>query len=739
MKSIIYILLLVSFVSSDLEAQRKKSRKDKEKDKTEAYVNKIFGKSDKDFDIMKAPEKWADEPAVILCQKNYFYYDNPNQIATTQIFNELKGTTRKRILIQDKSALEDYSEYYYQDGGTLGLTVIKPDGTTNELDLSNAVEVKKDVPSYYRSKYRSAGYFKVAVPNLEIGDIIDYYVVYVDMIPSVVSEISTISEEYPVVKQSYIFDLPKKWTFTHQSFNGAPEIKKDRNTGLNKKGKKKDSVTRYVLEDGDREAASADRWDMPYLTEPTIKLLIQFNGYAGGMKISDDLSTVQGMLDFYEGMYRNVSGVIAKGNRMHWDSKILKDKSEKEAIYTMYNMLKYRYLKDAMALDNQERAKMGDVFPYSEDYNQMDDGYFIEGFSRLLASSKIEFQKAVLIPKEYGFAEDALTPQEYRFGIYVPSLDEYFFAPDNYGMPGEKRAELAGATGYLFPSKKDRKKDKKRLKDIEFPESKYSENLIDSKLEVSIVDSKNISVVKNIDYTGVYKKSNGPLLLYNTTFAYDDIYKLSKKASKKKMDAFNDKKSFKKNDWRAERYKKKRAKQEEKFKEYKENKFEYVQNWVKDQYDIEEIKEFEIEDFGQKVDAPLAVKYSFETEEYIKKAGPNLIFDIGKLITGQVELTEEEISERKKPIELNFARTITNEIVVTIPEGKSVEGLEALNMNIDNESGAFISSAVLSGNTLTVKTNKVYKQEFLPLEKWSELVEMLEAAYKFSQLKVVIK
>ena len=733
------MLLLVCFISTDLEAQRKKSRKDKEKDKTEAYVNKLFGKNDKDFDIMKAPEKWADEPAVILCQKNYFFYDNPNQIATSQIYNELKGTTRKRIIIQDQSALEDYSEYYYQDGGTLGLSVIKPDGTVNELDLSNAVEVKKDVPSYYRSKYRSSGYFKVAIPNLEVGDIIDYYVVYVDIIPSIVSEISTISEEYPVVKQTYIFDLPKKWSFTHQSFNGAPEIKKDRNAGLDKKGKKKDSVTRYVLEDGDREAASSDRWDMPYLTEPTIKLLIQFKGYAGGMKISDDLNTVEGMLDFYEGIYRNVSGVIAKGNRMHWDSKVLKDKSEKEAVYTMYNMLKYRYLIDAMAYENQERAKSGDVFPYSEDYNKMDDGFFVEGFTRLLSSSKIESKKVVLVPKEYGFAEDALTPEEYVFGVYVPSLNEYFFAPDNYGMPGEKRAELAGATGYVFSSKKDRKKGNGRLKEIEFPESKYTENVISSKLAVGIEEGQKINVEKSIDYTGVYKKSNGPLLLYNTTFAFDDIYELSKKSSKKKMDAFNNKKEFKKNDWRAERYQKKRAKQEEKFKEYQENKFEYIQEWVKDQYDIEEILDFEVLNFGQKVDRPLSAKYIFETEEYIKKAGPNLIFDIGSLISGQVELTEEEINERTKPIELNFARTISNEIVVSIPEGKKVEGLDVLNMNVDNESAAFISSATLSGNTLTVKTDKIYKQEFLPVEKWSELVEMLEAAYKFSQLKVVLK
>ena len=325
------------------------------------------------------------------------------------------------------------------------------------------------------------------------------------------------------------------------------------------------------------------------------------------------------------------------------------------------------------------------------------------------------------------------------FGVYVPSLNEYFFAPDNYGMPGEKRAELAGATGYVFSSKKDRKKGNGRLKEIEFPESKYTENVISSKLAVGIEEGQKINVEKSIDYTGVYKKSNGPLLLYNTTFAFDDIYELSKKSSKKKMDAFNNKKEFKKNDWRAERYQKKRAKQEEKFKEYQENKFEYIQEWVKDQYDIEEILDFEVLNFGQKVDRPLSAKYIFETEEYIKKAGPNLIFDIGSLISGQVELTEEEINERTKPIELNFARTISNEIVVSIPEGKKVEGLDVLNMNVDNESAAFISSATLSGNTLTVKTDKIYKQEFLPVEKWSELVEMLEAAYKFSQLKVVLK
>ena len=74
-----------------------------------------------------------------------------------------------------------------------------------------------------------------------------------------------------------------------------------------------------------------------------------------------------------------------------------------------------------------------------------------------------------------------------------------------------------------------------------------------------------------------------------------------------------------------------------------------------------------------------------------------------------------------------------------MPDGYTVDGLQDLNMNIDNPSGTFISTAVANGNKLTISTRKIYKNTFDKKEAWPNYIAFLEPAYKLSQAKVVLK
>ena len=74
-----------------------------------------------------------------------------------------------------------------------------------------------------------------------------------------------------------------------------------------------------------------------------------------------------------------------------------------------------------------------------------------------------------------------------------------------------------------------------------------------------------------------------------------------------------------------------------------------------------------------------------------------------------------------------------------MPAGYTADGLQDLNINIDNESGAFISTAKVEGDKLVVTTTKQYKKNFDKKENWPNYIAFLEAAYKFSQSKVVFK
>ena len=167
---------------------------------------------------------------------------------------------------------------------------------------------------------------------------------------------------------------------------------------------------------------------------------------------------------------------------------------------------------------------------------------------------------------------------------------------------------------------------------------------------------------------------------------------------------------------------------------------ELMEKQVKDAFDLDKYNDFELIDDGRFGDsATLKYKETFSLKKYISRAGRNYIFEVGKLIGSQVKLEQNELQSRQTDIWLQNARTIENNITVNIPAGYTVEGLDELNVSVDNESGSFISTAKVEGDKLIVSTQKIYKKIFDKKENWANYVAFLEQAYKFSQSKVVLK
>ena len=123
----------------------------------------------------------------------------------------------------------------------------------------------------------------------------------------------------------------------------------------------------------------------------------------------------------------------------------------------------------------------------------------------------------------------------------------------------------------------------------------------------------------------------------------------------------------------------------------------------------------------------------------MSKAGRNYVFEVGKLIGGQIKLEQNELATRQSDIWLPFARTIDNNIVINIPAGYTVDGLQDLKFNVNNESGSFAADSKVEGDKLIITTKKIYKKNFDKKELWPNYVAFLEAAYKFSQAKIVLR
>ena len=97
--------------------------------------------------------------------------------------------------------------------------------------------------------------------------------------------------------------------------------------------------------------------------------------------------------------------------------------------------------------------------------------------------------------------------------------------------------------------------------------------------------------------------------------------------------------------------------------------------------------------------------------------------------------------ERKREVDayLEFPRSLRNVINFTIPAGYKVVGIQSLNMNIDNPAGTFAVQASIEGDKLTILAKKIYKTTIVKKEHWAGLLQMMDAAFNFSQKKILLK
>jgi hypothetical protein len=712
------------------------------------YYKLVLGESDGDFEVTEAPAEWKDESAVILCQKTYISFLGDKRRKGTKT----KGITRKRVLIQDQTALDDYSEYHYQSSDAVGLFIIKPDGKKEEIDISKAVKVETDIPRSYASSYQSSDYYKIAIPNLAIGDILDYFKVFTEEYASDVNLIAPISSSYPIKYQELIFDVEKRWKFRYNSFNGSPDFVQNMKGGLDGKGRNSVDVTRFVIKDEMRPTYQDVRWDYENLTEPIIKIMA--SPIPKGVKVSKKKKQVQRgttVKDLFKPLtdLKNMPPIVssrAYTSGVYTLGSYIKDlnfsgDSDLKVASKIYYALRLGFIhqmanysvrptstnKRAIQAAESDRYKKL-ITP--DEYYKMSDSYFAYYFKQQLNEERITSEYVVAVPRFYGDLESVVLDREVVIGIYIPSTKKYYWPFDNYSSAGEMDYRLFNTPVYHTDKLYSIEPSKEMT-----PTSKYRNNSYINNLELKIVgDNNDLEFEHEVTFRGAYKQQYFGFMLYQEKYIEEDDERIALgkiKIAQKKIDLKVNKRKKKKNKISAEDMAEIKS-------ELSEQKKENIKDWIRQDHDTEEIKEFKVISNGRFGD-DLTAQIKYDAKDYIKKAGPNLIFDIGKMIGGQIELDEDDLKERTKNIEINFAKTIENNITLELPEGYKAEGIENLNMSIENEFGAFISEAKMKGNKLKVSTTKIYKNQTIPAKEWSKMVEMLELAFKFSQQKIILK
>ena len=697
------------------------------------YYNNVFSSYESDFNIDAAPEKYKDEPAVILVEKTHI------SLLSRKLGQVCKGIVRKRILIQHSSELETFTEYYYQSSDIVGIKHVKPDGTINEIDLEDAIKVESEVPAYYRNGFHREVYYKIAIPNLEVGDIIDSYKVFAEYYTEGVIELmTTISNEYPIAHQEIIVDVDDKWTMHKRAFNTNSDFKLAREGGVDKKGNQSKKVKRYILEETDIPASKYERWAYPFMTSPAIKLMAstKLSGYFD--KDNKNKSQLD-ITEEFKGAMKTNSQYIGNFYPLlkSYYKPAIRKKSDSEVPDIVYNALKYY---NAMSLGTTTtgaaRVQQGDLHYLSHQYSSINDAWFSAMFSHILKKEGIPSEIVMVVPEYLGGTEYAVVGSEIEYGVYVPANGKYYWTVDSYRVPGDEYSKVMGGSGYQMPYE-DKNTHNPRRQAITIPYSTPEKNINESNIDITVNDDNSLKFSKNLKLTGLYKREYSSILLYHTFYTKDNVLQFS---SNEEANRILD---YEVNGFTKKSARKMKTSLEELSKEVDEHydiRDKNIDEWIKSDFRVDEILDFETKSFGSTLeDNALEAEMIFTSKDYIKKAGPNLVFDLGALITDQVELSDKEINEREQDAYINYEKTISNNIIITLPDGLTAHGLEALQFDIDNEYGTFKSTVTQTGNMLKLATTKIYKKTHIPVDDWKKMTDMLEAAYQFTQQKVILK
>ncbi len=718
------ILLIAAFVFSSaiIFAQSKKELEIKAS---------IWGESDTQKGNIEIPEKWQNESAVILYKEYFYDYHKFAKNVTYQHFY------RKRIKLLDKAAIEDYSEFTFtkkfaikrgwakKGKNYVGIKIIKPDGTEKELEIDKEAVKTDDA-------------YKIAISGLEKGDILDYYIYSVEPFRQSngytfepVTKI--ISDEYPIKKIALRLNTENDFYLKFNSYNGAPKLQEIQTDKGNEK--------QYFLEAEDIDKNEFPFWYYPLQELPHYKFQITFarKGYhkndifefiSPEQGVVKTTNTKEDVLDLYKVKWRY--GVVRTIKELE-NSLKEKDLTTEEKVREAYYYFRHYYLTQFVERSVYASAKIIPDMVYGstayDDYKFSMDNTNMMGI--FLYRAKIPYSIIAATPRSYGTMDNMLFKSDLTSFLAVPVDGKTLYLPPlglhsnigeiNYGF------ENSDAYNLLVNI------EKHKIQDIESHKVTPSTSEDNGTVEISTLsfneDMDALAVNKTTKHRGHSKTSAQDDLLMYYDFISEDYKKFNN-------GTYVDKQVRKEKD-------KKRVTSEATalVKKIKENQAEYIKKQTEDQYSFSvESHEFTIANTGRYGDKqPLILEEKFKiTEHLIKKAGPNYLLEIGKLIGGQISLDEDD-KMRTNNIYMSYPRSFKNTLEFNIPEGYSVEGLAKLNIKVENETGGFVSTAEVVDGVLKINTNKYYRNYYEPNANWTKMVDFLEASYQFTQEKIMLK
>ncbi|WP_462254160.1 DUF3857 domain-containing protein [Ekhidna sp.] len=683
----------------------------------------MWGQPNKEFSTTQIPEKWASEDAVIIASFEERSYQKPPISA----FLYEQNAIHVRVKILSNSALADYSQFEFKKNtyfrGTsletyVGFKIIKPDGRAIIIDENEAVE--EDLELNSSTKLTT---LKLAIPNLEVGDIIDYYIVEKYKFPTTKYHtfdpaIFLLREKYPLMYGKIRFKVLRRCYINLKTYNGAPNFTK-LNDGDN---------DIYELEYRDQDKVDPVPYFYPYRSLPTIKFKVTYaspgivhqapnllkKSHPGHLNTSVSEKDIS---NYLRSLMSNIYGIGNLQKYMKANYKGEKDKIVlvKEAFYHQRHMLSVQFQENWTIRGNSS-------------YIALRRAPMIKSLSSYFKKANIPHSFIVGVPAQIGTVNNIIIEEEMLLGIRANTNPPiYITSFTTHSLVNELDENFDGASVLISSNVNDI--GPLTFESKKLPQSPFDRNEIftinDATVDLESMKSR-ISITKS--FSGLTRFDEQRNLMDAFDFVDEERDKYDLKSFLEDLSKIEEKET---RNLLREYMRSREEKLNEKLLEKTKANLDI---------DIDTVHSFRIFKTGRNQKNPeFQYDYVAETDDLLKKVGNNYLLSIGSLIEKQQVVENEYKEDRTFDIYMNYPRKFHNQVSLIIPEGYTIKGLDKLNVNVQNETGGFISVASIEENKLIINAMKYYRNSFEPAENWGKLLAFITTADDFNDVQVLLK
>ena len=632
----------------------------------------------------------------------------PNQVTAT-------GYVRQLVAINDEHARQEYSEFDFatvQKGGdygwrqknqtVLGVRIIKPDGQVREVSTADYVAVNEG-----RRDRRQRQ--KLAVPDLQVGDLIDLFRYDIEDLQerNVEPYEFVFLNDVPVLSYQVHCVIDRKMAAQYRSLNGAPAFQEST-----------DEQQNVVLDAkiDNQELTTPKLWYNAVEQSPRIRL------YITGMKLKGQWappSTRKPGLQANPPFSTIVDDAVASRKRVKTSGLMstgLQGKDRKAWQQFCSDVA-------AMQLTEEERvARLYTGLCYLMAFSpsgQPDAGTFCSMLKKALQQQGISATDLYTTNSREEPIDQLISCRNATWGLYVGSIDRVLLPSGSrhdyppFTLPSYyqgRTAILENGDGLI----------------ITLPKSKAEDNQSRMTLHTTIDDTR-LNIRRRVVMTGTERERlaldlYAPNQLLADAYGYLGIDRtfadLMGKRHAGELDEIV-------------------SQLQEKVKErfiMEASSFHQTEARLLDDYGVDNI--------GFRQDsAALVYHTSYSVDGLVKRAGPNIILAVGQLLPTQLKI---EGADRERTADIHYgmpANESVIDIAVDLPQGYVADStsLAALTTAVSNSCGTFSVRATTNGSELKLTAVKRYHHAQEPAEKWPELLQFIDAASAFTAAQVVLR